>query len=1098
MSTSLYALDSRLGWIADGVQTVWNFSFSSGYIYQSHVKAMVVDVDGISAVELPLSSVNFIGPSTLSITPAVAAGKTLIIYRKTPKDVPLVNFQDGARISETSLDLVAKQGVFVAAEAFDALNISSETDLALAVGQATTAAALATAAAANAAADAAATTTINGYLPNGFNPLLDATSYVQAALNSGSKEVNFLGRPLKHDTVTVPAGVSALNVNSTKFTNTAGSIFLVNSGCTVTGKIAGTGLTSAVQRCIYPAADGVSDVYLLVEVSNVTYGVHAQYISSDTDANRPKRWRGYVYARDIVGTIGFSEGYGVLLSPAESCELVVRGKNVRRHTMYLSAGASYNNVDVDTDGCGNYAVQIAALHPQGACIHNNLLIRARNLTTDVAGQSGALALTGKSHYNNLVVFCTGNATTVEAVRIEGGSAGVQVDYPKSNSLVDGVITGQFTGGDVIRLLNQDGTTVARNRIAAYAVTDVIGMRRTGINNSLHGGYIYDNTIDALGQSIRVIYNEINSVPSYIGPNTMSNHGNGQRIDDDSGGFLVIGVKGTATTPGIYGAVGDGVTDDTLAVQEWSESSQPHAFDENAVYYVNGTVNLPAVIDGRGATIKCGPLGNISRVGALTALPALAVAPASGDQAFTFASAHNLAYNDVVIVYNPAASSFSAIRPEFKAGEFTRIAHGSGVTTVDLSAPLYAGYSTAAVSMFKVTSNDVVWRNFSVVGPDAVVPALKITLATSVSLTNVKVKWANYMGLYLDRCKDVTIVGGGVYVPKSGLSDCFGLFIGNTQDVTVQGGSWFALRNASDCGGDLVTCCVPNRNIKFVGASVYNKTGSTGPAFNLHGNTEGVIFSGGSIVGGASFEGRDIAYSNAHISGAALGLGFLVGGGSECLGGTYSVRGCTLVGGPAYSTALVRVSSSVNGLRDNHLICENNVVSMGACVMFARNDMASSTYKANATINGVTFVDGAPSMTTILRMIGNGAGDGDFVVVDNVNNAPPGCNMYIAASGYGAATPARLMVQTGSASVALISGQPITSVTATYPLSYGSKVPKVQGTCDTRVANAVNPLGVAHRLKNAAAVTFDIYTTNNANAGASPTVTVDYSVGLSEV
>jgi hypothetical protein len=571
---------------------------------------------------------------------------------------------------------------------------------------------------------------------------------------------------------------------------------------------------------------------------------------------------------------------------------------------------------------------------------------------------------------------------------------------------------------------------------------------------------------------------------------------GVTVTDDDG---ISAASSESVSPRMFGAVGDGTTDDTTAVQAWAASTSTHTMDEGATYYVTGAISLPAVIEGRGATIKCSAAATLTRTGSLTALPALSVAPAAGDQALTFVSAHNLTADDVVVIFNPTASSFSAVRAEYKAGEFVRASHITAATTVDLAAPLYAGYLTAAVSLYKLARNDVAWRNLSVIGPDAVVAALKISLATSVSMHNVRVQWANYMGLYLDRCKDVQINGGGVYVPKSGTSDCFGLFIGNTQDVTVNGGSWYSLRNSADCGGDLLTACVPNRNIKYIGASVYNKTGSSGPAFNLHANVERVSFSGGSIVGGASFEGRDIAYSDAHISGAALAVGYLIGGGSECLGGTYSVRGCTLVGGPAYSTALVRVSNAANGLRDCHLICENNTATMGSCEVFARNDMGSATYKANATIDGVTFVDGAPSMTTILRMVGTGAaGEGDYLIVDDVNNAPSGAFMYISASGYGAATPARLMVQTGSASVALVSGQAVTSVTATYPLSYGSKIPKVQATCDTRVANSVNPLGVAHRLKNASAVTFDIFTTNNANAGATPTVTVDYTVGLNEV
>jgi hypothetical protein len=374
--------------------------------------------------------------------------------------------------------------------------------------------------------------TVSDYLPAGFSTSNDATTYVQAALNSGAAVVDFLGLSLKCDVVTVPANVWAKNVHLTRYTNTAGNVLLVNTGCTVTGYVAGSGLVGAIQRCIYPAADGVTDVCLNVEVTAATVGVHAQYMTTDTDAHRPKRWNGYIYAHDIVGTPGNSEGYAVLLSPGDACHLTVNAKTIARHAVYLSAGAQDNDIDLTVDACSNYAAQLYSVSSQGATQRNRLTINYRNPAENVVGQGGAVAIVQKAHYNTVIVNMEGNGTTTQAVRVEGASGG---PYPLANKIIDGSITGQFIGTDVIYLQNADSTVVARNRLDAYATHSVIASRRTGTNGSTHGGYIHDNQINAQGQSIRGVYSEVNTVPTYIGINDIRNNGSALRVDDQTGG-----------------------------------------------------------------------------------------------------------------------------------------------------------------------------------------------------------------------------------------------------------------------------------------------------------------------------------------------------------------------------------------------------------------------------------------------------------------------------------------------------------------------------------------------------------------------------------
>ena len=120
MPTPTTQLLSRTSYAGDGVTTLWNFTFAGGYIDRTHVKAYTQTPAGVRT-ELTVVPADFIGAYQLRVLPAVAVGLTLTIYRNTPKDIPLVDFVDGANFNEASLDTLARQAVYIAAETEDAI-----------------------------------------------------------------------------------------------------------------------------------------------------------------------------------------------------------------------------------------------------------------------------------------------------------------------------------------------------------------------------------------------------------------------------------------------------------------------------------------------------------------------------------------------------------------------------------------------------------------------------------------------------------------------------------------------------------------------------------------------------------------------------------------------------------------------------------------------------------------------------------------------------------------------------------------------------------------------------------------------------------------
>lgn len=118
MSTELLQLYSQRHWLADGTQTIWDFGFADGYISRSYVEAYYLD-ELNNITEVPITNDMFVGPFQLEVDPPVPANHRFVILRNTPKDAPIVNFQDGAKVSELNLDQIARQAVHIAAEVMD-------------------------------------------------------------------------------------------------------------------------------------------------------------------------------------------------------------------------------------------------------------------------------------------------------------------------------------------------------------------------------------------------------------------------------------------------------------------------------------------------------------------------------------------------------------------------------------------------------------------------------------------------------------------------------------------------------------------------------------------------------------------------------------------------------------------------------------------------------------------------------------------------------------------------------------------------------------------------------------------------------------------
>lgn len=118
----------------NGKTTDWTVNFAGNtpsnenwYIKADDIEAIEVIPATLTAAEVRIKrTVTRIGPSQFRVTPAVAAGRILVLRRKTENRFNLVDFQSLQAVSEYDLDLANKQLLFVTQEAVDQARLAEE------------------------------------------------------------------------------------------------------------------------------------------------------------------------------------------------------------------------------------------------------------------------------------------------------------------------------------------------------------------------------------------------------------------------------------------------------------------------------------------------------------------------------------------------------------------------------------------------------------------------------------------------------------------------------------------------------------------------------------------------------------------------------------------------------------------------------------------------------------------------------------------------------------------------------------------------------------------------------------------------------------
>lgn len=381
------------------------------------------------------------------------------------------------------------------------------------------------------------------------------------------------------------------------------------------------------------------------------------------------------------------------------------------------------------------------------------------------------------------------------------------------------------------------------------------------------------------------------------------------------------------TPEMFGAVGDGITDDSEAIKEAFQHDRVYLAKKT--YKVTETINVDSCeILSDGAEIIGNVSGFILKKSALS-LESLG-SPLSdlvvGD---TIAPVNSLNDGEDIGIYS--TDLFNPARAYYNHGEFNSVKFGGA-----LEHGYYADYVAANTTVYRVSFGKLSIKGLTVKNTNTDVSSGAVSIS---GISRSKLDGLNtysnggYASLEIDRCYKISI--HGIFEQSSSVAhgQDYGIAIINSQDVIVNCQA-IGFRHGITVGGSSLPLNIVNRNI-IIGGVFGNYAGSSLGDINLHGNAEYCEISGicnnGVIIAGRNHIVHDIEINSQNGYGIRC---------YEQLDGDFIISNC-LINSDNYIYAILFASDTTTGNPSNVII--SNCVFHGLDTAIVGLNGASTDY-----------------------------------------------------------------------------------------------------------------------------------------------------------